>query len=166
MDDAQAEGGDDGALELANTTGDDDQEGVHDVSDAEVEGDRVHQRQRHTGKAGDSRTDEEGEHIDEVGGDTGGLCQVAVLHGGADLASQRGELLQQVQTDHAHHGDGEDEYPGGRHIHAENPDRPAQPGGRGRIHRLRAEDVASQLLKHQTDTEGGQQRVQRAQPHP
>ena len=96
------------------------------------------------------------------------LGEVAVLHDGPDPAAQRGEPQRQrsapatASTASARMNS--------RVRGKENPSSSTVPGEPGRARPRRtsggAEDVAGQLLQHQRDAPGDQQRVQRPVVHP
>ena len=115
VEQAEREGGDDRAAQLAEPADDHDEERVDDVVGAERRPDRPDQGQRDAGDAGQARADEERELVDPAGVDAADRGELAVLHHRPHPPALPGAGSGTTQIgDHADDGERHDEQPGVR----------------------------------------------------
>ena len=94
------------------------------------------------------------------------LGEVAVLHGRADLAAERGELQQRGQAGQAEQRQDQDEQLAERVAVAEDRDLAVEPAGAATATAWAPKKSLASLLQHQAHPERDQQRVQRPVVHP
>ncbi len=162
MSDAEREGADQRAPQVADAAEDHDHEAVDDVALAEIGRDVVDLAERHAGHAGNAGAEREGERIDPGRADAHGRRHAAVLGDGAHLQAQarvrfrtnsRAQKTASAKTMIQR-----------RFQVIVRPPSSNGAGHPGRVADLavgRAEDGAHRLLEDQRYAPGGQQRFQR-----
>ena len=147
---------------LAETTDDDDEEGVDDVERADLAADRADHRDGNPGDAGEPGSDEERRGVDAVGREPRDGGEVTVLGDGSHAATFRMSGHEERQSGHHDHDEGDDEQSGVRHREPGRIPVPAQPRGCHDVDVGGAEDVACCLLEEQGHAERDEQGVERA----